>query len=121
MRRKLTDWIWPIAGAALIVAFVLGVLSVSLTLQLMTAEQRIQGFDNSVRTAQVNICAPLRTAMLTVEHEQIKSSAKVKASYFPNILPAVFRRLVKAQEEAQHKRIVELEAVNCEAAPPPSP
>ncbi len=58
---------------------------------------------------------PLRVTVQGLLHEQIASARQTPASFFPDIPPATFHRLIRESIEAKRKRLATIAPVNCAA------
>jgi len=58
---------------------------------------------------------PLRVTVQGLLHEQIASARKTPASFFPDIPPATFHRLIRESIEAKRKRLAKINPVDCAA------
>jgi hypothetical protein len=56
---------------------------------------------------------PLRRVIQSMIREDIRSSARVKPSYFPSIPRKVLRRLIRVQVEAKRRQLRRAAPVNC--------
>ena len=65
---------------------------------------------------------PLRRVIRLILREDIRSSANVKPSFFPDIPPKVLHRLIKTQVAAKRRRLKLVKPVDCEQLyPAPAP
>jgi hypothetical protein len=62
---------------------------------------------------------PLREVVQSMIREEIRSSAHVKPSYFPDIPPKVFRHLLKVQIAAKRHRLKRAAPIDCNGLFPP--
>jgi hypothetical protein len=62
---------------------------------------------------------PLREILQSMIREDIRSSAKVRPSYFPDIPPKVLHRLVSAQLASKRRQLKRAAPIDCEGLFPP--
>jgi hypothetical protein len=106
-------------------SFVAPYLLVALTILLgltiyQVAETRT--FSTDLRDGLVKSCEkngnPLREAVQTILQEQIEQSERTPRSFFPDIPPDVFDRLIEEQRERNEEIIERIEPVDCPALYP---
>lgn len=121
---RVIDWIHrhrPTNPGRFVMPYLVIVLTVLIGLSLIQVKDT-RDFTGDLRDGLVKSCErngnPLREAVQEVLREQIVSAERTPASFFPNIPPATFKRLVREQRERNEAVIRRIRPVKCAALYP---
>lgn len=110
------------------VAVAIGFLITSVVIASSNAgvgNEELLNYENSLRATLVYSCEhegnPLRVTVQKILKEDIKNSAHIQTSYFPNIPPHVIHLLVQKGIAAEKARLKEIAPIECAEAYPPAP